>query len=69
MLIGVIVYSGEYDVCDVTPSVHPCTPGKLTNLPGHSGNRTRDLSTFPTKKILFEAVGFGFIHIRCFCKL
>ena len=43
--------------------------GKLTNLPGHSGNRTRDLSTFPTKKILFEAVGFGFIHIRCFCKL
>jgi hypothetical protein len=35
------VYSGEYDV---TPSVHPCTPGKLTNLPGHSGNRTHDLS-------------------------
>ena len=23
------MYSGEYDTCDVTLSVYPCTPGKL----------------------------------------
>ena len=33
---------GEYDVCDVTLSVHPHR-GKLKSLPDHGGNRTRDL--------------------------
>jgi hypothetical protein len=33
------MYSGEYDVCDVTLSVS--TPGKLKS--GHGGNWTHDL--------------------------
>jgi hypothetical protein len=37
-----VMYSGEYDVCDVTLSVHPHR-GKLKSLLGHGGNRTRDL--------------------------
>ena len=37
----VVMYSGEYDVCDVTLSVHP--HGKLKSLLDHGGNRTRDL--------------------------
>ena len=36
------VYSGEYDVCDVTLSVYPHRAG-LKNMPGHGGNRTYDL--------------------------
>jgi hypothetical protein len=33
------MYSGEYDACDVTPSVYPhCA--SLKNMPGHGGNRT-----------------------------
>ena len=37
-----IVYSGEYDVCDVTLSVYPHR-ASLKNMPGHGGNRTYDL--------------------------
>jgi hypothetical protein len=38
----VVVYSGEYDVCDVTLSVYPHR-ASLKNMPGHGGNRTYDL--------------------------
>ena len=37
-----VVYSGEYDVCDVTMSVYPHR-ASLKNMPGHGGNRTYDL--------------------------
>ena len=37
-----VVYSGEYDVCDVTLSVYP-QRASLKNMPGHGGNRTYDL--------------------------
>ena len=37
-----VVYSGEYDVCDVTLSVYPHR-ASLNNTPGHGGNRTYDL--------------------------
>ena len=36
-----VVYSGEYDVCDVTLSVYPHR-ASLKNMPGHGGNRTYD---------------------------
>ena len=36
------MYSGEYDVCDVTLSVYPHR-ASLKNIPGHRGNRTYDL--------------------------
>ena len=42
------MYSGEYDVCDVTLSVYPHQAG-LKNMPGHGGNQTYDLwSTSPS---------------------
>ena len=37
-----VVYSGEYEVCDVTLSVYPHR-ASLKNMPGHGGNRTYDL--------------------------
>jgi hypothetical protein len=37
-----VMYSGEYDVCDVTLSVYPHR-ASLKNKPGHGGNRTYDL--------------------------
>ena len=37
-----VVYSGEYDVCDVTLSVYPHR-ASLKNMPGHGGNPTYDL--------------------------
>ena len=37
-----VVYSGEYDICDVTLSVCPHR-ADLKNMPGHGGNRTYDL--------------------------
>ena len=37
-----VVYSGEYDICDVTLSVYPHR-ASLKNMPGHGGNRTYDL--------------------------
>ena len=36
------MYSGEYDVCDVTLSVYPHRTS-LKNMPGHGGNRNYDL--------------------------
>ena len=33
-----VMYSGEYDVCDVTLSVYP-RRASLKNMPGHGGNR------------------------------
>ena len=36
-----VVYSGEYNVCDVTLSVYPHR-ASLKNMPGHGGNRTYD---------------------------
>ena len=36
------MYSGEYDVCDVTLSVYPDWES-LTNMPGHGENRTYNL--------------------------
>ena len=37
-----VMYSGEYDDCDVTLSVYPHR-ASLRNMPGHGGNRTYDL--------------------------
>ena len=37
-----VMYSGEYDACDVTLSVYPHR-ASLKNMPGHCGNRTYDL--------------------------
>jgi hypothetical protein len=34
-----VVYSGEYDVCDVTLNVYPHRTS-LKNMPGHGGNYT-----------------------------
>jgi hypothetical protein len=34
-----VMYSGEYDACDVTLSVYPHR-ASLKNTPGHGGNRT-----------------------------
>ena len=36
------MYSGEYDICDVTLSVYP-NRASLKNMPGHGENRTYDL--------------------------
>ena len=32
-----VMYSDEYDVCDVTPSVYP-QRASLKDMPGHGGN-------------------------------
>ena len=37
-----VMYSGEYDACDVTLSVYPHR-ASLKNMPDHGGNRTYDL--------------------------
>ena len=37
-----VMYSGEYDACDVTLSVYPHR-ASLKNMLDHSGNRTYDL--------------------------
>ena len=37
-----VMYSGEYDACDVTLSVYPHR-ASLKNMPGHGGNRIYDL--------------------------
>ena len=37
-----VMYSGEYDACDVTLSVYPHRTS-LKNMPVHGGNRTYDL--------------------------
>ena len=38
----VVMYSGEYDACDVTLSVYPHR-ASLKIMPVHGGNRTYDL--------------------------
>ena len=37
-----VMYSGEYDACDVTLSVYPHR-ASMKNIPDHGGNRTYDL--------------------------
>ena len=37
-----VMYSGEYDACDVTVSVYPHR-ASLKNMPDHGGNRNYDL--------------------------
>ena len=37
-----VMYSGEYDACDVTLSLYP-QRASLKNMPDHGGNRTYDL--------------------------
>ena len=37
-----VMYSGEYDACDVTLSVYPHR-ASFKNMPDHGGNRTYDL--------------------------
>ena len=37
-----VMYSGEYDACDVSMSVYPHR-ARLKNMPVHDGNRTHDL--------------------------
>ena len=37
-----VMYSGEYNVCDLTLSEYPHL-ASLKNMPGHGGNRTYDL--------------------------
>ena len=39
-----VMYSGEYDACDVTLSVYPHR-ASLKNMPGHGGNRTYDMTS------------------------
>ena len=54
-----VVYSGEYDVCDVTLSVYPHR-ASLKNMPGQGqgGNRTYDLwNTSPMLCQLIELRG------------
>ena len=46
-----VVYSGEYDICDVTLSVYP-HQARLKNMPGHGGNRTYDL--WNTSPMLYQ---------------
>jgi hypothetical protein len=48
------MYSGEYDVCDVTLSVYPHR-ASLKNMPGHGGNRNYDL-------LALEYQGWSFCH-------
>ena len=43
------MYSGEYDVCDVTLSVYPHR-ASLKNMPDHGGNRTYDLFMFDSHR-------------------
>ena len=52
-----VMYSGEYDVCDVTLSVYPHR-ASLKNMPGHGGNRIYDLwNTSPNVAQLAEHWG------------
>jgi hypothetical protein len=47
-----VMYSGEYDACDVTLSVYPHR-ASLKNMPVHNGNRTYDLAS-PLTVLEFE---------------
>ena len=51
-----LMYSGEYDACDVTLNVYPHR-ASLKNTPDHGGNRTYDLwKTSPMLSQLSYAV-------------
>ena len=41
-----VMYSGKYDVCDVTLSVYPHRKS-LKNMPDHGGNRTYAFGNYP----------------------
>ena len=49
-----VVFSGEYDVGDVTLSVYP-HQASLKNMPGHGGNRFP-----PWQGIFFKLAGCGY---------
>jgi hypothetical protein len=44
-----VMYSGEYDVCDVTLSAYPLR-ASLGNMPGHGGN-TNTKGDFPLGRV------------------
>ena len=46
-----VIYSGDYDTCDVTLNVYPHR-ASLKNMPHHGGNRTYDL--WNTSPMLFQ---------------
>jgi hypothetical protein len=56
-----VMYSGEYDACDVTLSVYPHWT-ILKNMPGHGGNRTYDLwnTSPPWPGIFFKLARCGY---------
>ena len=45
-------YSGEYDICDVTLSMHPHRASWKGGNPDHGGNRNRDL--WDTRSMLYQ---------------
>ena len=51
-----VMYSGEYDACDVTLSVYPHR-ASLKNMPDHGGNRTRFCSEISHTRITYRALG------------
>ena len=54
---SVLVYSGEYDACDVTLSVYPYRTS-LKNMPDYGGIRTYDLwNTSPINALPTELRG------------
>ena len=58
-----VMYSGEYDACDVTLSVYP-HQASLKNMPDHGGNRTyafgHQANALPTE--LRGLVGSSILH-------
>ena len=65
-----VMYSVEYDVCDVTLSVYPHR-GSLKNMPGHGGNRTNHLwntshmwSGDLTAQLSWHSIGLVFLQVR-----
>jgi hypothetical protein len=58
-----VIYSSEYDVCDVTLSVYPHRVS-FKNMPGHGGNRTYDLwNTSPIPKVV-GSIRFNIMYSR-----
>ena len=55
-----VMYSGEYDACDVTLSVYPYR-ASLKNMLGHGGNRTYDL--WNTSPMLYQ-VSYAVSSVR-----
>jgi hypothetical protein len=54
-----VVYSGEYDVCDVTLSVYPHR-ASLKNMPGHGPvNKAQDFAP-PWPDIFFKLARCGY---------